>query len=168
MFINHPNAPEKTRAFAFGLIRALFPEWADRVTFRQAPQDYGSLGHVPQPECATAAADLARQLIRSDQVDQAEAILRGHADLMARGAPLHQAQADLHRTNGSDHAELLSLHEAWLAGASDWRILARMIWAARKFERLDILAWAKAQLTDRFPDRCIALARDRPWLRDLG
>lgn len=127
-----------------------------------------SLGHVPRLENPTAAADLVRQLIRSDQAQHAEAILSSHADLMGQGAPLHLAQADLHRAAGSYHAELLSLHDAWLADASDWRILARMIWAARKLERLDVLAWAKAQLAERFPDRCSALARDRPWLRDLG
>jgi len=40
LFLHHPNQPEKTRGFTRDFLRALFPEFGDRVQFERAPKSY--------------------------------------------------------------------------------------------------------------------------------
>lgn len=40
LFLHHPNHPEKTRGFTRDFLRALFPEFGDRVQFERAPKSY--------------------------------------------------------------------------------------------------------------------------------
>lgn len=40
LFLHHPNHPEKTRSFTQDFLRALFPDFGDRVQFERAPKSY--------------------------------------------------------------------------------------------------------------------------------
>ena len=67
IYIHYPNRDDKTRAFAMGFIRALFPELADRVVFQRTPYHHdrvlgiynflSSYYHLPPDQSAALDAE---------------------------------------------------------------------------------------------------------------
>ncbi|WP_435257104.1 glycosyltransferase family 61 protein [Thioclava sp. FR2] len=126
-----------------------------------------SIGRVPKLTRAEDVARLVQQLNRTGQIEQANAVLHQHQDLQLENAKLAIAQADLHKAMGEGHAELMALTNAWYADTTRWQTLVQIIWCARKVSNADVLSWAVQLLADEFPDRCLDLAKDRDWLKEL-
>lgn len=126
-----------------------------------------SLGHFPRLARAEDLSRLLQQLVRTGQPDRALGLFEAHRELARGQADLLLALAEIHKGLGAPHAELVALTEAWQADTSRWQTLVQLIWCARKLGKTEVLAWAVNLLAELFPERCLDLGRDRPWIREL-
>lgn len=157
--------PLKDPEFATDGIAAV--SLSDRALERLAAFVAASLGHRPHLADAEDLGRLAQQLLQTDQPEAAGALLDDHAEMTVRDSDLLLTKAELHRSRGESGAEMLALHDAWEADPGRWQTLWQILLCARKSDRTEVQHWAMRRLEADFPDRCAALARSRPWLRDL-
>lgn len=124
-------------------------------------------GHTPRFNRAEDVARLAGQLLRSDHLDRAEAVLDLHSDMQARSADLCLARAEVHKARAEWGAELIALHAARQADPARWQTLAQVLWCARRLEKTEVQVWAIRQLQAEFPERIAELAKGRDWVQQL-
>lgn len=126
IYIHYPNNDSKTRPFAESFIRALFPELADRVSFRRAPM------HHP---LVVTPYSFVNSLYQMPAADLGLIDLHAPSDQFWKGRVATRASQAVLSANAMD-SSLLKLRERALRAieGQDFSHLPRRFWVGRDAE----------------------------------
>lgn len=123
------------------------------------------LGLKPQLTSPEAAARLITQMLRLGETEKAAALVDQHLGLEDGHMGLSLAMAEVHEQLDDPVEQLAALYTAYRADPTQWVVLIKVIWCARKLNDLETLRAALAVLQESHPDRFEAFIKDRPWFQ---
>lgn len=123
------------------------------------------LGRIPNMPDVESLRVLGERVFRAGAVEQALVLLEGHENLVLGSFDLCILRADCHKVLDQPKSELIALEQAFKADARVWQTLVRIIWCARRCERLQVIRWALSRLEIDFPERHEVFVTNHEWVR---